>query len=70
MTKDTKIKCIKNLPPFIEGVEYSSDSRLLSNISDSNDKQVLIIESENNDDTNNCYLLPLDKVWEHFIVID
>jgi hypothetical protein len=68
MTKDTKIKCIKNLPPFIEGNEYHSDSRTLINKDNTNDKQVMIIESKNDDDTDNVYIVSLDKVFKHFIV--
>ena len=67
--EDIKIKCIEDLPPFIEGKEYYSDPRMLKNKDDINDKQLLIIESTTEDNMNNCYLVPLDKVIKHFIVI-
>ena len=70
MNKETKIKCIKNLPPFIEGNEYYSDSRTCISKENINDKQVMIIESKNDDDTNNVYLVSIDKVFKHFIMID
>ena len=68
--KNAKIKCVKNLPPFVEGNEYQADGRTFTNIEDINDKQVLIIESETEDELLNCYLIPLDKVYDHFILID
>ncbi len=70
MSKDIKIKCIKNLPPFIKDNEYYADSRTCINKEDVNDKQVMIIESTTDDNMENVYLVPLDKVFKHFITID
>ena len=67
--KDTKIRCVKDLPPFEVGKIYRSDSRLFTNKEDSDDNQVIIIESTTDDDMENCHLVPLKKVHEHFIVI-
>jgi hypothetical protein len=66
----TKIKCIKTIPPFIEGVEYSLDKRIAKNKLNDNDKQVIVIESETEDGLDyNCRLVPLDIVLKHFIPI-
>lgn len=69
MTNDIKIKCIKKLPPFIEGNEYYADSRTCINKENTDDKQVMVIESTTENSTNNVYLVPLDKVFEHFIIM-
>ena len=65
----TKIKCIKSIDPFIEGLEYSLDKRIRTNELDDNDKQVIVIESQ--DELGyNCRLVPLDIVLKHFIPMD
>lgn len=66
---ETRVKCIKDISPFEVDKEYDSDSRIFTNNSDSNDKKVLLIESTN-DGVDNCYLLPLEIVFEHFIIIN
>jgi hypothetical protein len=67
--EDTRVICIKSIEPFIEGKEYTTDSRLFKNKDDENDKQVLIIESETHEGLLNCYFVPLNKMNEHFKVI-
>jgi len=68
--EDIRIKCIKNLPPFIEGYEYYADGRTFTNKENVNDKQVLVIESQTDDQMENVYLVPFDKIFEHFIVLN
>ncbi len=63
-----KVKCVKNITQFIEGKEYESDSRLFINEENNEDKQVIMIESTV-DGIHNCFLIPLDKVLEHFEII-
>ena len=65
---ETKIKCTISIGPFISGKDYSSDSRLFTNQEDSEDNQVIVIESTEGE-LQNCYLLPLKQVVTHFIII-
>ena len=67
--KDIKIKCIETIEPFIKGKEYLTDNRCFKNKNDENDLQILIVESVADNDLLNCYLVSLDKVSKHFILI-
>ena len=61
-----KVKCIKDLPPFKNGEEYDTDKRLFAD--EKNKRQILIIESKNNDGTENLYFISLDKFNKHFVI--
>lgn len=60
-----KVRCIKELLHFKKNNEYYSDNRLFED--DEGNKQVLIIESLNDDNTENTYFINFDKFINHFI---
>lgn len=67
--KDVKVKCVKTFGPFKEGNEYRCDPRRCVNQKDKNDIQIMVIESETDDGLENMYLVPLEKVYEHFAML-
>jgi len=69
MEKDARIKCVKSIGSFVEGNEYKADRRSFINKEVANDVQVMVIESQEGDMLN-CYLMPVDKVYEHFSMIE
>jgi hypothetical protein len=69
-TRISKIRCIKDLQKFVEGNEYRCDDRLFVNEDNSEDKCVIVIESTDEDDMENCYFIPVSKLMEHFVKID
>lgn len=68
-TEYTRVKCVKSNGPFVEGKEYDTDSRLLTNRNNPDDHQVIVVESEE-DGMLNCYLVPLDIVNECFNIVE
>jgi len=68
-SNDVKIKCIKTFLPFICGNEYYADSRLFTNKDDDTDSLILTIESKTEDDLENCYPIPYNIFFNHFVQI-
>jgi hypothetical protein len=62
---EVKIKCVKDIGPFKKDQYYYAETRSFTNKNDKNDVQVIIIESSEGD-VDNCYLMPLKTVYEHF----